>query len=580
MKKIISAIFGIVFLGIISCNAQKVNVDLTIKYNGVIKSDSVYLFFYPTTNVELGQRLPLPDKKLVIHGFKNTFQIYPGAYTLVALAFGNKTLHTRIYIPPTDNFPIEISLNPAIIGWGGITDLEQIKEVTLRGKFNLNAKQGEIPMSKNGNIWKLEIKPDALKVGETYSFWVNEQATLDLLNPKVIPISDWHALENVYLNNELVFDPSLYSLVYKESELKVQDTLQQFQFRQFVNEINVLEKEKNEIFKKATSREAALPLFDTLIPKYSAIENKYPQDISQLIIEKELGLIAIKSILLDAPQGNQNDTEFKEKLKEYYLGEEFETYFTKINELINKLDPGSFLLNGEFTQSLKMMQDVLNEYPDVADKFNLSENYFDEFFDNFIKNSPNKKLCYSMLFTKALMFRSKDEAKTAAILDELKSNSQYTEFINNEQIERLLGELNIKPGKIAPNFSVDLLNGKKLSLSDFSGKFVFIDFWGSWCTPCRQEIPNIKKLYSSVSRDKLEIIGLAQDDEKNLRNYIEEQKIEYPNALAPKELLAKYGISRYPTSFLINPKGKIVRMDIKGADIMELIREEIEDYYN
>jgi peroxiredoxin len=580
MKKIISAIFGIIFLGIISCNAQKVNVDLIIKFNGTIKTDSVYLFFYPTTNVELGQRLPLPDKKLVIHELKSTFQIYPGAYTLGVLAFGSKPLNTRIYIPPIENFQMELILIPLIIGWGGITSIPQINEVTLRGDFNAFEKNGEIPMSKNGDVWKLEKKPQVLEEGKKYTFYVNGEETTDLLNPKVLAFSDWLVLKNVYLNNELVFDPLLYSLVYKESELKVQDTLQQLQFKQLVNEINLLEKEKNEIFKKATSREAALPLFDTLISKYSAIENKYPKDISQLIIEKELGLIAIKCILLDAPQGNQNDTEFKEKLKEYYLGEEFEIYFTKINELINKLDPGSFLLNGEFTQSLKMMQDVLNEYPDLAEKFNLSENYFDEFFDNFIKNSPDKKLCYSMLFTKALMFRSKDEAKTAAILDELKSNSQYTEFINNEQIERLLGELNIKPGKIAPNFSVDLLNGKKLSLSDFSGKFVFIDFWGSWCAPCRQEIPNIKKLYSSVSRDKLEIIGLAQDDEKNLRNYIEEQKIEYPNALAPKELLAKYGISRYPTSFLINPKGKIVRMDIRGADIMELIREEIEDYYN
>jgi peroxiredoxin len=175
---------------------------------------------------------------------------------------------------------------------------------------------------------------------------------------------------------------------------------------------------------------------------------------------------------------------------------------------------------------------------------------------------------------------SKDEAKTIAIIKEIKSNPEYTEFIDNEMIDGLLSKINIKLGKIAPTFSVELLNGKTISLGDYSGKFVFIDFWGSWCAPCRQEIPNIKKLYSSLSRDKLEIIGLAQDDEKNLRNYIEEQKIEYPNALASKELLAKYGISRFPTSFLINPKGKIVRIDVRGNDAMELIREEIEDYYN
>lgn len=580
MKKNILILFCIFFLGLIIGNAQNVNVDLTVKFNGAIKSDSVYLFFYSTTSTELNQALPVPEKQFVFHNLSNKFQIYPGAYTMVGLAFGYVYLFTRIYIPPSPDFNMEITFNPSIIGWGGITEIEQINEVTLRGDFNSYGKNGEIPLTKKGSVWKLDEKPDVLNGAKEYTFFVNGQETTDILNPKVKPLATWHVFKNIYSNNELVFNPSLYSLVFKESVIKVKDTLQQFQFKQLVNEINLLEKERNEIFRNAKSREAALPLFDTLITKYYKIENKYPNDISQIIFEKELGLITIKSIFLNAPQGNQNDTEFKERLKEYYLGNEFETYFTTINKLINKLDKGSFLLNGEFYQSLEMMQNLLNEYPELAEKYNLSDNYYDEFFDNFIKTSPNKKLCYSMLFTKAAMLKTKDEEKTTAILNELKSNSQYNEFINNDHIERILGELNIKLGKIAPDFSVDLLNGKKISLNDYKGKFVFLDFWGSWCAPCRNEIPNIKKLYTSLSREKLEIIGLAQDDENKLRNYIQEQKIEYPNALAPKEVLSKYGISRYPTSFLINPKGKIVRIDVRGADAMEFIGQEIEDYFN
>ncbi len=580
MKKVISTIIGIILLGIIMSNAQNVNVDLTVKFNGAIKSDSVYLFFYPTTSVELGQRLPIPDKKLVIHELKSTFQIYPGAYTFVALAFGNKTLHTRIYIPPVENFQMELEFNQAIIGWSGITDIEQIKEVTLRGEFNRNAKNGEIPMSKNGDVWKLDKKPGALVEGKVYSFWVNEQATLDLLNPKVVPNSDWHALENVYINNDLIFDPSLYSLVYKESEIKVSDTLQQFQFKQLVNEINLLEKEKSEIFKKAGSREAALPLFETLIAKYSKLENKYAQDISQMIIEKQLGLRIIKSLYLDAPQGNPNDAEIKDKRKEYFLGEEFGASFTKINELINRLDPNSFLLTGELGSNFMMMQSLLSEFPELAAQNYLSEKYYDEFVNHFIEESSNTKLCYTILLQHAYMLKSKDEAKTIEIFNELKSNPQYAEFVNIYQIDKLLNEMNVTLGKIAPDFSVELLTGKKISLNDFKGKYVFIDFWGSWCGPCRQEIPNIKMLYNSLSRDKLEIIGLAQDDETKLRNYIEEQNIEYPNALAPNEILIKYGISKYPTSFLLNPKGRIIKMNIRGADEIELIKNEIEDYFN
>ncbi len=578
MKKI-NLLLILMTLGIVFSYAQNVNVDLTVKYNSSIKSDSVYLFFYPTTKVELGQLLPVPDKRIVIHESESTFNIYPGAYTLGVLAFGSKSLNTRLYIPPVDKFEMEVVLNPVIIGWGGITDVSQIKEVTLRGDFNKFEKYGEILLSKNGNVWKLEEKPQILEDGQKYTFYVNEQETVDLLNPNILVFADWLVIKNVYSNNALIFDPSLYSLTYKESEINVIDTLKQYQFKQLVNNLNALDKEKQKIF-RASSREAAIPLVDALIPKYSALENEYSPDFSQLIIPKELELMTIKSIYLDAPQGNQNDPEFKEKQKDYFIGKEFETHFIKINDLTNTLDPNSFLLTEEFSNSFIYLQSLLDEFPELASKNNFSEKHYDEFIDDFIEKSSNKKLCYSLLLQQAVMSKSTDEAKAIAIIDEIKNNPEYAEFIDNLRIERILGELNIKLGRIAPDFSVDLLNGKKINLNDYKGKFVFIDFWGSWCNPCRQEIPNIKKLYSSLSRDKLEIIGLAQDDEPNLKNYIREQNIEYPNALAPKELLAKYGIVRYPTSFLINPKGKIVRIDIRGADAMELIREEIEDYYN
>ena len=582
MKKHILILFCIFFLGLIIGNAQNVNVDLSVKFNGDFKSDSVYLFFYSTTNHELGQALPAPVKQFVFNNLKNDFQIYPGAYTIVAMSFGNKYLYSRIYIPPVKNFSIEIAFNPSIIGWGGINAIEQINEVTLRGEFNGYQKNGEIALTKQGNVWKLVEKPEVLKVGKEYTFYVNEEETTDLLNSNFRILPAWSVFKNLYSNNELVFDPSLYSLVYKESELKVADTLQQFQFKQLVNEINLLEKEKNEIFRNATSREAVLPLFDTIITKYSIIQDKYPKDISQLFAHTYLDLIITK-ILLDTPQGNQNDPEFENTLKNYFLGKEFEVKFKKINEMINNLDPNSFLLNGDFVLDLNIMQNLLNEFPELAPKNNLSEKYYDEFVDHFIEKSSNKKLCYSILIQNANMLKSSNEAKAIEILDEIENNHDYADFIDRTQIDRILGQINIKLGKFAPNFSVDLLNGKKISLNDYKGKYVFIDFWGSWCAPCREEIPNLKLMYNSLSRDKLEIIGLAylsQDTETILRDYIKEQKIEYPNALAPEEVLAKYGISRFPTSFLINPKGKIVRIDVRGADAMKLITEEIEDYYN
>ena len=181
----------------------------------------------------------------------------------------------------------------------------------------------------------------------------------------------------------------------------------------------MLEKEKNEIFQKATSREAALISFDSLLAKYSQIEKNYPADISQIIIEKELGLQIIR-YFGSAPYGDRNDEHVKAKQKQYMLGDESGLYFKQINELINKLDPNSFLLSAEFAQSLITIQDILNVFPEMAEKHNLPGNYYQEFLDNFVRESPNKKLCYSMLMTQAYIYLKGNEAKTLAIIEEIR----------------------------------------------------------------------------------------------------------------------------------------------------------------
>ena len=85
-----------------------------------------------------------------------------------------------------------------------------------------------------------------------------------------------------------------------------------------------------------------------------------------------------------------------------------------------------------------------------------------------------------------------------------------------------------------------------------------------------------------MSHDKLEIIGLAggtQETEEKLRKCIADNEIEYPNSMASPTLLATYGINKFPTSYLINPDGRIIRMDMRGEDELDLIADEIEHYF-
>ena len=207
-------------------------------------------------------------------------------------------------------------------------------------------------------------------------------------------------------------------------------------------------------------------------------------------------------------------------------------------------------------------------------------------YKEFLNSMYDKKLTLDdeITYLFDLVYTSENESNL-----ESKFNTKYATLISkhpdNENLARLTKVVKsieiskrLKPGVKAPNFEVTILSGKKTKLSDFTGKFVFLDFWGSWCGPCRGEIPNIKKLDKTIPKDKLQVLGLAKDDLKSLEDYIKKENITYPNALADEELISTYGITGYPTTFLIGPDGKIAAKELRGEKLVELVQEIMKDY--
>ena len=114
---------------------------------------------------------------------------------------------------------------------------------------------------------------------------------------------------------------------------------------------------------------------------------------------------------------------------------------------------------------------------------------------------------------------------------------------------------------LAPEFKVPGLDGQLLSLADERGKVILLNFWATWCGPCRAEIPDLIELQTRY-KDHLQIIGLTvdEDDAGLVKKVVEETGINYPVAMAPAEVRLKYGgIAALPTSFVLDSEGRVVQ---------------------
>jgi cytochrome c biogenesis protein CcmG, thiol:disulfide interchange protein DsbE len=137
------------------------------------------------------------------------------------------------------------------------------------------------------------------------------------------------------------------------------------------------------------------------------------------------------------------------------------------------------------------------------------------------------------------------------------------------------GQASAGAASLAPDFTLKQLNGAPLRLSDFKGKVILLDFWATWCSPCRDEIPHLVEWQAKYGGQGLQVIGVSMDDDAGpVEKFTRELILNYPVALGNQEVASQYGgILGLPVNVVIGRDGKIVSKHLGMEDLSLLERE-------
>ena len=132
-------------------------------------------------------------------------------------------------------------------------------------------------------------------------------------------------------------------------------------------------------------------------------------------------------------------------------------------------------------------------------------------------------------------------------------------------------ELLNQMGYQASNFGATSIEGDFINLEAFRGRYLYLDFWGTWCAPCRAEIPELITVYNDFHGENFTILGIADDNLNRLQDYVAKESIPWPQILqdSDKRIIDQYGVKQYPTTYLISPDGVVLEKNLRSKKLRE-----------
>jgi peroxiredoxin len=216
-----------------------------------------------------------------------------------------------------------------------------------------------------------------------------------------------------------------------------------------------------------------------------------------------------------------------------------------------------------------LYKEVLAYYEKLAKAFTIN-------MDEFVQKNANSFAATYMLKTKVIEI----DPDTLELLYNKLGNKYKKTLTAVFVANKIKAENATAIGKLAPDFEQADTSGKVVKLRSFRGKFVLIDFWASWCGPCRYEKPNLIKTYRRFHDKGFTVLGISLDREENKAKWlaaIHQDKLEWPQVAdlrSPENRVAiLYGVTAIPDNILIGPDGKIVAKDLSDEILNNKLQE-------
>ena len=293
--------------------------------------------------------------------------------------------------------------------------------------------------------------------------------------------------------------------------------------------------------------------------------------------EIDLGFIRIENEQINLPlileEGKIEINIVKDSLHKSTLGgtpnndkfQKFNTESRAISEKVAKFekDNGPEMQKAQMSNDTVTINKLLKEYK----KF---QNEMNDYSKKFIKENPDAYLSV-LLLENFLMRQYLTPEEIKSYFEGLDKDVKETK--SGKKIKTALDSMSaIVIGKPAPNFSAPSPEGKTISLKESLGKVTIIDFWASWCGPCRAENPNVVALYNEFHPQGLNIIGVSLDkDAAKWKEAIAKDGLIWPHVSNLKfwedPIAKQYNVQSIPATFILDEKGNIVAKDLRGEEL-------------